>query len=156
MKFTGSSESVCLLMVGIPASVQLRSWWINMVQKDSDHVREILNEKKEVESRAGEPKVSPGDFDSNFGDTSSADGVFSGLNKADEQMAQRLAQMRLESIGVRSQMIIFEQLANGNFGSKAEQMQAQFNVAMDDYQKKTDSNLAFWQSDFLSLPPSQA
>lgn len=78
-----------------------------------------------------------------------------GFSEQDEALAKKLAQLRLEKIGVRSQMIVFEELASGNYGSRAAQMQKQFECAMDEYQKQFDKQLTDWSGgqDFLSLPP---
>lgn len=80
------------------------------------------------------------------------------LSEQDEALARKLGELRLEKIGVRSQMIVFEQLASGNYGSRAAQLQMQFESAMDEYQKQFDKQLTDWSGgqDFLSLSPQQS
>lgn len=118
------------------------------MSKDNEYIKELNNELNNEHGDNNSDRF----YSSNASNNNPG---FSGLNQQDEALAQQLGRMRLENIGMRSQMLVYQQLANGNFGNRATQMHKQFEDAMERYQKEMDADLSFWQSDFLSLPPSQ-
>jgi hypothetical protein len=77
------------------------------------------------------------------------------LSEFQETLAQTMANAQIEIVGARAQQLMFEKLAQGDFGIRAEHMRMSFLQAYEEYSQQQLNDLEAWESSPLFLPQSQ-